>query len=100
VYVCDIHKGLGVASTHQNNPVLPIWFQAPKYKANLTKFEEADGNHIDEGQPFEYAMAASVQAIITDLPILHRHGHKWIGPNGTNPYVASLSSSRERGLGS
>jgi len=38
VYVHDIHKGRGVASTHQNNPVLPTRLQAHKYTSNLTIF--------------------------------------------------------------
>jgi len=55
----DIWEGQGVASTHQNNPILPTGLQAPEHTENITILEEMDGNHVDNSQSFEYAMAAS-----------------------------------------
>ena len=56
-----------MASTYQNDPILPTRLQAPEHAANLAVFEEVDDGHVWEHQSFKHAMAAAVQTMRIDL---------------------------------
>jgi len=88
-YNYNICKGQGVASTHQNDPILPTGLQAPEHIANLTVLEEVDDSHVNEGQSFKYMMATAVQTLRTNLLNISQ---VQMQTNGTNPYAASLSN--------
>ena len=61
-YVRNLKQGIGVASTHPNDPILPRGVQPPNDNAGNATLALTD----DNDPPFEFAMAAAVQAVRND----------------------------------
>ena len=62
VYVHNLEQGIGVASTHLGDPVLPHGVQPPSGNTRSAMLALMD----DNDPPFEFMMAAAVQAMIND----------------------------------
>src|SRR5882724_13228327 len=65
-YVCDLHQGIGVTSTHPSDPLLPHGVQPPSNELGSATLALAEENKLSS---FEFAMAVAAQAMRNDLGV-------------------------------